>query len=190
MSAKSNTKRAGMSAGRSSTPPLDSLPETPGAPPSDVESTTSTGDWRRPPTRFQYLAKYIVAGASLSKTDKAKVKIWKAASEEQVRWLAFRDEYARTVETLCGDRSGSGGIKVSSDGAICSRTDGQAYNEAPESPDGTAKQHVSTSTNGGIHQEVDGEEDNYADVSQRTAGLFRADCYGRNLSTVLIDRDR
>lgn len=172
---------------RSTTPPLDSLPETPGAPPSEADSTTSTGNWRRPPTRFQFLAEYIVAGASLNASEKARLEVWKAVSEEQVRWLAFREKYARTVETLWRDRSGGDGVTVLSDGAKCRHTDAQAYKEATQSSDGTAKQRVSCSTNGGISQEDEGEEDNYAVVLQRTAGLSRADCPGRNLSTVLID---
>jgi len=131
-----------------------------------------------------------VAGASLNASEKARLQVWKAVSEEQVRWLAFREEYARTVETLCRDRSGGDDVTVSSDGAKCSHTDGQAYNEATELQDEMAKQRLSTSANGGAPKKDEGEEDDYADVSQRTTGLSRADSYGRNLSTVLIDRDR
>lgn len=63
-------------------------------------STTSTGEWRYPPTRFQHIAWAIRPGVTLSPLDKAVVDLWKFTSRAQLRWehqlartRAIRDYY-------------------------------------------------------------------------------------------------
>lgn len=63
-------------------------------------STTSTGEWRYPPTRFQHIAWTIRPGVTLSPLDKAVVDLWKFTSRAQLQWehhlartRAMRDYY-------------------------------------------------------------------------------------------------
>ncbi|EME86339.1 uncharacterized protein MYCFIDRAFT_194424 [Pseudocercospora fijiensis CIRAD86] len=49
-------------------------------------SMDSNGEWFYPPTRFQYIAAFVKPGVSLTQKEKSAVWLWKAASQDQLRW--------------------------------------------------------------------------------------------------------
>ncbi|KXT12578.1 hypothetical protein AC579_2101 [Pseudocercospora musae] len=49
-------------------------------------SMDSDGEWFYPPTRFQHIAAFVKPGVSLTQKEKSAVWLWKAASQDQLRW--------------------------------------------------------------------------------------------------------
>ncbi|KXT06651.1 hypothetical protein AC578_8571 [Pseudocercospora eumusae] len=49
-------------------------------------SMDSNGEWFYAPTRFQYIAAFVKPGVSLTQKEKSAVWLWKAASQDQLRW--------------------------------------------------------------------------------------------------------
>ncbi|KAH9836008.1 hypothetical protein Tdes44962_MAKER01927 [Teratosphaeria destructans] len=79
------------------------LPETPGTCRS-VDSTDSEGFWSRPTARLQYVAAYFVAGGSLNEKERAGLRLWQAASAEQVHW----EQHLDRAEALRHERASLG----------------------------------------------------------------------------------
>ncbi|KAF7195667.1 hypothetical protein HII31_02985 [Pseudocercospora fuligena] len=57
-------------------------------------SMDSDGEWFYPPTRFQHIAAFVKPGVSLTQKEKSAVWLWKAASQDQLRW----DRHMRDTE--------------------------------------------------------------------------------------------
>lgn len=174
---------------RTPTPALPSLPETPGSPESTKDSMTSTGEWRHPLTRFQYLAKFVRPGNSLNKAEKTAVELWKAASEEQLQWNRFRARYEKTVQELT-DQSDHGEGYVSVHGNVGETSAVQVLRDGGRLEDGEiAESNITLRDIGGPQRNGDVEE--HADELERelesNAGLPKSQCRGKNLTMVLAD---
>lgn len=66
-------------------------------------SIDTQGDWIDKPTRFQHIAAFIKPGKTLNKVETAAVNLWKAASFEQLQWVAHRQKTEYRREFQAGD---------------------------------------------------------------------------------------
>lgn len=178
--------------------PMD-LPETPGSRVSSLSSTTSTGQWRVPPTRFQHLASYIVPGNSLSDSERAAVELWKTASKEQSDWEDFvadcnklRAEYAYLLGDS-DDSEESSAIKMLL-GVHVGRTNGEEpgdrKNLGNDFEDEVTGNCLEGAVRSGAEQSDEKSEDEMDKVLKdlmAQAGLSRKQCFSRNLSGVLAE---
>ncbi|CZT20063.1 uncharacterized protein RCC_05920 [Ramularia collo-cygni] len=76
------------------------LSELEDVPDDSPNSVNSRGDWIAPPNRVQHIAGFIKPGKSLSESETAAVKLWKAASLKQLAWEAHqrKTKYRREFE--------------------------------------------------------------------------------------------
>lgn len=161
--------------------------ETTGSPVASPESITSEGEWRRPPTRFQYLAKFIKPGDSLTATEKAALELWKMASDEQLQWVGFRERYQRTVEEL-NNRSDEEDVDVLG-GAEDSNAVRHLREGRPGDRGGIEEPSVRTHWLAGPQRQdlvQTGEGDLQREWESQT-GLPKSQCRGKNLTAVLAD---
>jgi len=162
---------------RSPTPSIEELPETPGGP-YTPGSTTSEGEWRSPPIRFQYLASFIQPGSSLDRTEKAAVEVWKAASKEQLHWQ-------RHLETAQQLRECFAGLMNEDDflAPICKKT----VDEVSDLEDGEVDETMATSAT--KPAEIRGVDDDGDEVEINTGGanVSISECRGKDLSTVVAE---
>lgn len=169
--------------------PSTPLPKTPGVSDSSEDSITSTGEWRHPPTRFQHLAKFVRPGNSLTVREKAAVEVWKAASEEQLHWIGFREKYERTVREL-NDLNGDeeGDVNVLGDGSEPSAGQQLESGDRPEE-DKVDESGVGADLLGSSHRNghVQAESGDLEQGTEDIPGLSKRECHGKNLTVVLAN---
>ena len=165
------------------TPPVPELEKTPGGP-DTPNSTTSTGEWRRPPTRFQHLAAFVRAGNSLDEVEKGAVGSWKATSIEQTKWNRhlkgaedLRESFVGVNDQDGGSGSDSGGVVVENENSA-----GLEEGEIAEGIGAQAKHSVKTQATAA---HVKAEEDADGTASKLKAGIEQKDCRGKDLTAVL-----
>ncbi|KAK5132515.1 hypothetical protein LTR08_008899 [Meristemomyces frigidus] len=162
------------------------MPETPGGA-HTPNSTTSTGEWRQPPTRLQHLAKYFRIGSSLDGEEKATVKVWKEASKEQIHWL---EHLARAQKLRNGE-----------DDMLEHRLWHMADEVEHVNPDSAVPGNNTAGDMGG--ERIDdarvidkdattgladhGEEEEDLEASESKAGILKKDCRGKDLTAALED---
>ena len=160
---------------RNPTSPLSRPPETPGSPVSSVDSTTSTGEWRQPLVRFQYVAAFIHPGSTLNEAEKAAVELWKIASKEQLDWDAFRARQERLSRELCGFLE----MEVEDE---CIDQNGEPL----FAKDRRKRVTVDGGASLGIHDSGDAIGD-HEYLLEDKAGLSKTQCRGKNLTSVLAE---
>lgn len=171
--------------------------ETPGSPLSTI-STSSTGQWRHPPIRFQHLAAFMQLGDSLCEQERAAVNLWKLASKEQLDWNEHLDRSEMLRETFAAlsveredetaDATGSTGPTAttpSSQKAV--NTEMRKHDIAEGRVGGSVEQEASKSTADDVHRvpASNGMMEVDEGALAKMAGLSKSDCRGRDLTFVL-----
>ncbi|KAK3072972.1 hypothetical protein LTR53_005832 [Teratosphaeriaceae sp. CCFEE 6253] len=176
---------------RAATPePLDDeelYPETPGGPYSP-SSTTSTGQWKKAPTRLQHVAAYFQAGETLDSKERAAMELWKMASAEQLSWerhvaraQELREHYTEVFEESQDQKEPSEADETTSIGSgdIVESTADRAAEDAKAQSSGRVPQEAPR------HLEEKTADDQEG-LEART-GLMKDDCRGKDLSGVLAE---
>lgn len=175
--------------------------DTPGSPGPSPDSTTSTGEWRRPVTRFQHLAPFIKPGKGLNETEAAALELWTEASKEQLQWnklMARCQEMTKELHAMLSEESDdiSDFDEVSTKEAQEEENgyeDPSGFKQAQKTSDGPFRKDSVVEASGEeekqpvISDEDDEDEEGQIEILEAKAGLSKRWCRGKNLTEVLAE---